>query len=168
MPTESRTSPPRLRRWGGSPELGVACSLVLLGLVVAFAAGRAGGVASNDRHIYLLGLGVLALVHVLLGSPGSLTKPGSSVALTLSALPLCYVAFQILPLPLSWLRVLSPARAELALALGPVGSSVRMAPLSVSPSATLTQFFLLAGYAVVFLLVRERTSQSSARRLPSR
>jgi O-antigen ligase len=67
----------------------------------------------------------------------------------------CYVAFQLIPLPLSLLRFLSPARAEVLNTLAPVDLSISFAPVSVIASATLPQLLSVAGYIAVFLLVRE-------------
>jgi O-antigen ligase len=68
-----------------------------------------------------------------------------------------YVALQLVPLPLFLLRILSPARAQLAESLGSVMVAPRFAAISVSPSTTSLYLIRIIGYAVVFLLVRELT-----------
>jgi O-antigen ligase len=70
------------------------------------------------------------------------------------ALP-CYCALQLLPLPLSLLRFLSPARAELLGALAPVLPGITKAPLSVNPPLALLWSLSLLCYIAVFFLVRE-------------
>jgi O-antigen ligase len=64
---------------------------------------------------------------------------------------------QVVPLPLSLLRVLSPARAEAVAALDLIGAKLNFASLSVSPAATFQSFLLVCGYLIIFLLVRELT-----------
>jgi len=58
-------------------------------------------------------------------------------------LPAFYVAFQIVPLPLPLLRVLSPSRAELADSLAIVMAAPRYASLSVVPSVTFRHLTLV-------------------------
>jgi putative inorganic carbon (HCO3(-)) transporter len=64
---------------------------------------------------------------------------------------------QVVPLPVSLLRVLSPARTEAVAALDLIGAKVNFASLSVSPAATFQSFLLVCGYLIIFLLVRELT-----------
>jgi hypothetical protein len=64
---------------------------------------------------------------------------------------------QVVPLPVSLLRVLPPARAEAVAAVDRIGARVDFASLSVSPAATFQSFVLVCGYLIVFLLVRELT-----------
>jgi O-antigen ligase len=68
-----------------------------------------------------------------------------------------YVLVQVVPLPVSLVRVLSPARAEGVAALDLIGAKVNFASLSVSPAATFQSFLLVCGYLIIFLLVRELT-----------
>ena len=62
---------------------------------------------------------------------------------------------QLVPLPLCFLKILSPARASITESLAPVLPGIEWAPLSVLPSATLAHLLRLSAYALVFLLVRE-------------
>ena len=77
-------------------------------------------------------------------------------------LPL-YVAFQLIPLPDALLRILSPARAELASGLAPVVADSGFAGLSVLPSATLSHLVRVCSCAVIFLLLRQLTWSRSER-----
>jgi len=79
----------------------------------------------------------------------------SPILVRLALLVPGYVAFQLVPMPVSLLRILSPARAELLNALTPLGLRPSWAPLSVTPPLTLEHFLLFAGYAVVFFAVRD-------------
>src|SRR5207302_4622091 len=71
-----------------------------------------------------------------------------------------YAAFQLVPLPLSVLRTLSPARAELLDGLAPLSLRPDWASLSVAPALTLEHFLLFVGYAVVFFAIRDVTGSS--------
>jgi len=110
---------------------------------------HAGGVVGWDRRVYLLALG-LAGVVAWLG-----LRPAVAVPRWL-LWPACllpgWVAFQMLPLPLPVVAVLSPARAELDRAAAPLTGSESFASLSVVPGVTMNQFLLVCGYALVFLL----------------
>ena len=137
--------------------------LVAITGVLGYAVFRSGGVVRPDRYVYLLALGLLTLVHSLCVSTAG-RAPALDRRLSWPVLLLfCYVAFQLLPLPLSWMRVISPARAELLEALAPVVPGIHSAPLSVDPAGTLTHLLLVAGYTVLFYLVREITWHSRDR-----
>jgi len=68
-----------------------------------------------------------------------------------------YVAFQLLPLPLAWLRLISPARAALESATFPIGLGNSHAPLSASPALTIAHLLRLLCFICVFFLIRELT-----------
>ena len=132
-------------------------TLVALGGVLGYAAFRWGGVERPDQYVYLLALGVLAIVVTLGRSRDERAPlPGLVVRWAAALLP-AYVLFQVLPLPVALLRVLSPARAEGVAALEPIGAKVNFASLSVSPAATFQSFLLVCGYVIIFLVVRELT-----------
>jgi O-antigen ligase len=130
-------------------------ALAVLGGVLAYVAFEWAGVARTGRYEYLLALGLLAMVLSLGRSRDEWAPlPGGVVRWTLALLP-AYVLVQVVPLPVSLVRVLSPARAEGVAALNPIGAKVNFASLSVSPAATFQSFLLLCGYLIIFLLVRE-------------
>jgi O-antigen ligase len=68
---------------------------------------------------------------------------------------LSLILVQILPLPLAILRWLSPARSELLAAGAPILGRFRFATLSILPASTFQWLLTVAGYVLVFLLVRE-------------
>ncbi len=113
----------------------------------------------EHRNIYLLALGILGFAQAILFHRRETKKAKSRaenrVLVWLALLLPTYAAFQLLPLPLYMLRVLSPARAELLDALAPLSLRPEWAPLSVAPALTLEHFLLFAGYAVVFFAVRD-------------
>ncbi len=68
-----------------------------------------------------------------------------------------YVALQLVPLPVSWLRVLSPARVavyDATLRLGPGNSHV---PLSAAPTVTMAHLLRVLCFICIFFLIRELT-----------
>jgi O-antigen ligase len=75
----------------------------------------------------------------------------------------CYLALQLIPLPIGVLETLSPARARLVEALAPLLPGIAWVPLSVNPPAAVLAFFTILGYVATFLLVRELAWRWSAR-----
>jgi O-antigen ligase len=131
--------------------------LAALGGVLAYVAFEWGGVVRTGRYEYLLLLGLLAMVLSLGRARDEWAPlPGGVVRWALALLP-AYVLMQAVPLPVSLLRVLSPARAEGVAALDRIGAKVNFASLSVSPATTFQSFLLVCGYVIIFLLVRELT-----------
>jgi O-antigen ligase len=65
-----------------------------------------------------------------------------------------YALFQLLPLPLGVLKLISPARATQLEAFQRSVPGLSTAPLSVKPAATLEFFLVIAACTMVFLIVR--------------
>ena len=132
-------------------------ALITLGGVLAYVALQWGGVVRTDQYEYLLVLGLLAMILSLGRARGEWAPlPGGVVRWTLALLP-AYVLVQVVPLPVSLVRMLSPARAEGVAALDQIGAKVNLTSLSVSPATTFQSFLLVCGYLIIFLLVRELT-----------
>lgn len=132
-------------------------ALITLGGVLAYVAFQWGGAVRTGRYEYLLVLGLLAMILSLGRARDEWAPlPGGVVRWTLVLLP-AYVLIQVVPLPVSLVRVLSPARAEGVAALDLIGAKVNLTSLSVSPAATFQSFLLVCGYLIIFLLVRELT-----------
>ncbi len=129
-------------------------ALATLGGVVAYVAFQWGGVVRTGRYEYLLVLGLLAVVWSLARRDDQAALPGRVLRWTAALLP-AYALLQVVPLPVTVLRLVSPARAEMVDALGPIGAKVSFASLSVFPAGTFQHFLLVSGYLVVFLLARE-------------
>src|ERR1041385_2171343 len=129
----------------------LGCEVFFLSAAVA----QADRAAREYRNLFLLAMGVLGLAGWIYiprhQAQGALNRALEWLALLVPG----YAAFQLLPLPLSVLRVLSPARADLIEALAPLSLRPSFAPLSVAPSLTLIHLLLFAAYAAVFLLIRE-------------
>jgi len=132
-------------------------AFVILAGVLAYVAFQWGGVVRTGRYKSLLVLGVLAMVFsVARPRDRSSLDPGRVLRWTSVLLP-AYVLFQAIPLPVAVLRPLSPARAEMVDALGPIGAKTGFASLSVSPGETFQYFLLVCGYLIIFLLMCELT-----------
>jgi O-antigen ligase len=130
---------------------------VLCGLaaILGYAVFHQGGVYSEHWNICLLGLGLLTVIYSL-GTRGPDRAPKLDRALWwLTLLLPAYVGFQLLPLPEMALKMLSPQRARLLLALQQTDASISWAPLTVVPPETLAQALRIAACVVTFLLIRE-------------
>jgi len=118
------------------------------------------GAGREHRNVYLLALGIVGSAHAILSYRRETKKAESRVLVWLALLLPGYAAFQLIPLPLSVLRILSPRRAELLDALASLSLRPDWASLSVSPALTLEHVLLFAAYAVVFFAVRDVTRSS--------
>ncbi len=123
--------------------------------IFGYALYREGGVLTRHWNGCLAALGLLAIAYWVLTPRFELAPPLERGLWWPVALWPLYALFQLVPLPYVLLRFLSPARAELVDVLAPVLGAVHYAPLSVVPSATASHFLRIAGYTIVFLLVRE-------------
>lgn len=129
----------------------IAASLVAL-FATIFAGvpiAQAHGDARNQALTCLILTGILgSLYWILFRTPG----PRSRIAWMACLLPV-YALLQLIPIPLTAMRVVSPSRAALTDALGPIGVKPAWAPISVTPSATLYQFLVFAACATLFLVI---------------
>lgn len=124
--------------------------VLVLGVALAYGIVRYGGVLPVDRYIQGLILAITAVIYYCSHHRHQLA-PSLSLGLLLTVLALgSYVALQVIPLPINALRVLSPARAEIAAAIGR-----GWAPLSVVWPETLLHLVTLCSCLLTFLLVRE-------------
>jgi O-antigen ligase len=146
---------------------GLQSSYIYLG-VLALAHGYAvfqyGGSTITGWNVCLLLLGLVAVAYWLRTASADLAPPmepwfGWAVLLVPS-----YVALQLVPLPLSLLRVLSPTRARIADSLGLVMQPPGFVPLSITPATTFAHLFRIIGYTVIFLLIRDIAWRSLQRR----
>src|SRR6185295_7445131 len=130
---------------------GLAFATYFLGTPIA-QMDRAG---REHLNIFMVVLGVAGAAAAILFRRRRPQGSNDAVIGWLALLIPAYAAFQLLPLPLSWLRVLSPARAELLDALAPLSLRPNLAPLSVAASLTLEHFLLFATCAIVFFTIRD-------------
>jgi O-antigen ligase len=138
--------------------------LIVLAGVLAYTTFQWGGVVRTGRYQYLLVLGLLAMLLSLGRSLDAWSPLAGRVLRWTAVLLPAYVLLQVVPLPMSVLRVLSPARAVAMDALGPVGAKLSFASLSVFPAGTFQYFLLVCGYMVIFLLACTLTSRFRDRR----
>ncbi|HML18893.1 MAG TPA: O-antigen ligase family protein, partial [Bryobacteraceae bacterium] len=144
---------------GGDGRLGRAY-LILLAIALAYAVVHDGGTAQRDWNVSLAILGVAGIVYWWRTAPADLAPwPGPWMPRLALALPL-YVALQLVPLPVAWLKVVTPERAKILAWLGQVMAAPRFAALSVAPPETAAYLLRIAGYTVAFLLAREIVSRS--------
>lgn len=123
---------------------------------VAFAtigADEIGPPGDWSRSLFLVGLA--AIVWGLRERDKYPDEKLSKIVPCLAILFPAYVAFQLVPLPLAALRVLSPQRSEVAEALRGVMGAQVFSPLTIAPPATWLHLSNIAAYAAVFLLIRD-------------
>ena len=134
-----------------------------LAAIFGYAVFQFGGRVPEHWSVCLLALGLLALAYWFRTSRADRAPALDRKLCWLLVLLSSYVAFQLVPLPSFLLRLLSPARAELLGGAAQAVPGIAFAPLSVVPSETLSHLLRIAGYTLVFLLVREITWRISHR-----
>lgn len=143
--------------------VGPSVSLFLLFVALAWSAIVRAGVDPAIWDVTLLTVGCVSFFYWLLTRPNHRAPPPSPwLSWSIFLLP-CYLVFQLLPLPLPMLRLLSPARAGLVTAMAPIIPGITWAPLSVNAPAALLGLFTILGYTATFLLIRELTWRSASR-----
>lgn len=116
-----------------------------------------------DWNISLLIIGAGAVAYWVI-TPISDAAPGMERLLRwLGLLVPAYIVFQLVPLPIFLVRILSPERARILDRLHELVPANFFAALSISPTTTFAHLFRILGYALVFLLVREVASHSRQR-----
>jgi len=135
--------------------------LFTLTFAVGYAVVNLGGDAPSDASASLLLIGLTAIVGALIVFRAHRTSRfDPTVDVAILAFPI-YVAFQLIPLPLALLHVVSPVRAEVTEALGGVVALPRYAPLTIAPATTWVYLSRIAGCALIFLLVRQIARRST-------
>jgi O-antigen ligase len=130
-------------------------ALSLLGIALAWTALNKSGIPPFDWYVSLLLIGIASLTFW--SRPRRLLSPALPPWLLWTIRGwLLYLIFQVTPLPLPLLSLLSPQRAALTRALAPV-SPQAFAPIAVDPAAHWLWFLTLAGSAAAFFLLRDVT-----------
>ncbi|MEQ1911401.1 MAG: O-antigen ligase family protein, partial [Vicinamibacterales bacterium] len=141
------------------PASWILC-LCLLALPLGYAVLTGGADDPDAFAVTVFDLGLAGLAGSLLlfrAAPASRPERLINAA---AILFLVYVAFQLVPLPIPLLRILSPMRAEVAEALSPFTGPVRYAPLSVAPPTTWLQLARITAYAITFFVSRQLVRRS--------
>ncbi len=139
-----------------------SCLLLALTLTWGLSVYRYGGVLGGDVILTGLMLSVTGLVWWLTVRPSPLAPLTAAIWIPILLLIL-YLAFQLLPLPITLLQHLSPARAELTRAMAPIFGPSAWIALTVAPAATSNHAIRVIEYAIVFLLIREAIANSRRR-----
>ncbi len=135
----------------------VAGVLAALGLTYAWTALNFAGTSVAEFNWSLLSVGVIATAAwTLLFRAGEAPRLAGWFRCALVMLP-AYALFQVIPLPLGLMRLISPNRAEVHDLVSQAVGPSDYAAVSLLPSATFVHVLLIAFYISVFLLVREST-----------
>ena len=114
-----------------------------------------GGV-SESAWVRTMGITCLASIAIWMFKPmGGFAPPPPRAFLAGLGLLVAVVGMQLVPMPVTWIGTLSPARAEVEMALAGIGMAGRWVTMSVSPHATLAHLARLLTYMLVFLIARE-------------
>jgi len=140
-----------------------AITLAALGLVLGYATFERAGVDPNSWNLTLLATGVLATIYFAI--PKRPAVPRLDRVVTYSA---CFVivlaAFQLMPLPVALVRLISPARVELLQAVASLtGSNPAFVTLTAVPYQTAEYVLTIVGYLLVFLTIRDVCLRSGER-----
>lgn len=124
--------------------------LTFLSCLLLVSVWRAGGVVQAEWNWMAFAFSVAAIVWWLLRREERKITVGPW-----GWLLLLYVAFQMLPMPISMLSVVAPFRAQLTQSLQELGIQRHFDSVSVNPSATLHHWLRLAVYLLTFFMVRD-------------
>ena len=134
--------------------------LCLLSLPLAYAVFTGGADDARAFSVTVFDLGLAGLAGGLLLFRAAPASRPERVINAAALFFLAYVAFQLVPLPLWLLRVLSPTRAEVAEAVIGLTGGSRFAPLTVAPPTTWLQLSRITSYAVAFFVSRQLVRRS--------
>jgi O-antigen ligase len=126
--------------------------LMLLATALGYAVFNNGGSRLKDWDASLIILALAGCAYFLRRPPDLEFSQGWMRWLVILA-P-CYIALQLIPLPVFLVRFLSPTRADLFDSLKPVIETGSFVPLSIAPSKTFTYLLRIAAYTLTFLLIR--------------
>jgi O-antigen ligase len=124
--------------------------LVILTSALAAGLYLKGGSSPHQWNWSILAIAVAGILYWTVVRPSE-RAPGDPWTRRLALAFVAWVAFQLVPLPLWLVGVLSPMRAELSRAAG----TTLWVPLSIAPAETFSRLLELGGAVVTFLLARE-------------
>ncbi|MGD0500608.1 MAG: O-antigen ligase family protein [Bryobacteraceae bacterium] len=130
-------------------------ALIVLGATLGYACFEHAGVEPESWIPCLVAIGAIGALYFLFPRRERTPRPDRIAAIAGYAV-LAVAAFQVAPLPAGLVRALSPARWELMRATEPVaGAPPRWMALSAAPYVSAQWALTLAGFLVVFLIVRD-------------
>jgi len=129
--------------------------LTLLAIPLGYALYRAGGVVQGDWYALAAVFGAASAAILVSFRKHKPAPPLPGLLRIAIVLLPAYLAFQLIPLPLALVSILSPARASVHRALSILGPVSSFVPLSLVPHATLLHLIQAAACVVLFLGVRE-------------
>ena len=141
----------------------VLFALIGVGLTFTYGVFRSGAGLAEDWYLCGVLLGIVGVTYGLLTPRRKMAPPPTPAfwLLLTGLLGLC--CLQIVPIPISIVRIVSPARAKIAEALVPLVGSVESATLSVAPAASFRYLVILFGCTVAFFLARNIAWRSRGR-----
>jgi len=129
-------------------------ALLVLSAALGYAAFQAGGVVAWDWNAALCAMGLAAGFFFCL-RPGQGRRPIDRVSTVLLLVVVLLTAWQLVPLPIEWVRRLSPLRYQNVVATRlATGVDAVSAPLSAVPHETLQYLLTISGCILVLVLVR--------------
>jgi len=134
--------------------------LSVLAGAVGYAVFEHGARGLFDWNISLLIIGVVALGYWGFTSFSDAAPPMERPLRLLTLLVPAYIVFQLFPLPIFLVKILSPERGRILDSLRAVMPLDAFAPLSIAPATTFAHLFRIIGYLLVFVLVREVAARS--------
>lgn len=134
-----------------------------IGIIVGYAVFQTGGVDPAHWNPSLIAVGLAGLASAWLARsdpPPRLDRFSTACLVTACSLS----AFQLVPLPLAWLRFLSPVRYADLVPPGPLGwVTPAFAPLSTAPWETAQYLLTIGACLAVFLIARQAASAEGER-----
>jgi len=154
----------KIRRIKTVTPVSVIVFLGSLSLILAYAAFNLGGTAPAEWDRCVVALGLLLLVYFRFTDKSNVAPFLEWWFLWPLVLLIGFIGLQLVPLPPSLLRIVSPTRLRLFESLPSVSPGGLWAPISVFPYGTLAHLLRVTAYVVVFVITRELAWRTRRRR----
>ena len=136
----------------------------LLAVTLGYAALDQGGQDPMGWNTSLLLLGTGALLYLLVVSRTDRPPFIGQTVVWAVLLPPAYIGFQLVPLPLPLLKIISLERAKLAESLAPITQTPAFAPISIDPGTTAVYLLRTLAYSLTAFLIYEISRHAWGRR----
>lgn len=130
--------------------------LTCLSAALAYAVFNAGGTLHESWHHTLVAIGLIGMIHFLRRKTNRAGFDAMTPVLLVMIVSLSVV--QVVPIPLSWIRVISPLRFQDLQDLSRFEPLRSLAPLSAAPNETARYLLTIGGALTTFLIMRSVTS----------